>query len=431
MGQGCETCRSRKVKCDGQVPTCKICRKSGRQCKWEGPDNTDQSTRPSFLNTTPPSPDNPSLALTHDFISTLYRHYITTLATWYDLNDSQRRFQDLVSLESLNNPLLFSAILAFSSIQLYRRSSDKEHLFTAEFYHLQSIQKLIVITDDLNSFHHDGATLAATCLLRSYEILAQNVTSQSHLLGSSSFLQDQQINLTTSDLFSAGFWNYLREDITVALIEKRRLKIDLEGIQIPYASRDDERANLISLFLGKAINICFGAPPATDQLRELETEVSRWKDSLPVSFDPILSQNQTDKVDSFPVLWLFHGWHIAALQYYHTLKVIFSLASLTSIHDSRSDPSSDNIFHRASHLLESTPSILDKIDYHVTQICALAISNDCDAARVNAFGPVAFCGPYLRNEQKRARLVDELRIWAERTGWPTESILQVLQSAWN
>jgi hypothetical protein len=40
-------------------------------------------------------------------------------------------------------------------------------------------------------------------------------------------------------------------------------------------------------------------------------------------------------------------------------------------------------------------------------------------------------GAYLRNKSQRTRLVDELKGWEERTGWPAESILLVLQNAWD
>jgi hypothetical protein len=141
--------------------------------------------------------------------------------------------------------------------------------------------------------------------------MPENVAEQSHLLGSSSFLRDQQIHISASDLLSAGFWNYLREDITVALVEKRRLKIELNQIHIPYPpTRDDERANLISLLLGRAINVCFGDRSRLDveELRNLESEVAQWKSDLPSSFDPIES-SQTTNTDDFPILWLYHGWH--------------------------------------------------------------------------------------------------------------------------
>lgn len=168
---------------------------------------------------------------------------------------------------------------------------------------------------------------------------------------------------------------------------------------------------MISLFLGRAINVCFGDSSTLDvgELRNLESEVAQWNSDLPSSFDPIES-SQITNTDDFPILWLYQGWHskfvpsvrhehtakknnfiVAALQYYYTLQIIFSLVSLTSMNETRADPSSSGILQKASNLLTNAPRILDKIEDYAIRVCALAISNDCDAARVNAFGPTAFC----------------------------------------
>ncbi len=79
----------------------------------------------------------------------IFRHYIDHLASWYDLNERKRPFEDLVHI-----------------------NSQPELRDVAEFYHMQCIQKLIPLVKDMTRFH-DGDTLAATCLLRSYEILAR------------------------------------------------------------------------------------------------------------------------------------------------------------------------------------------------------------------------------------------------------------------
>lgn len=71
-----------------------------------------------------------------------------------------------------------------------------------------------------------------------------------------SLLVSYQIELTT-DLLSAGFWNYLREDITVALIEKRCLMIELSAQNLPHAAEEeDDFPNHITFLLGKVINRC-------------------------------------------------------------------------------------------------------------------------------------------------------------------------------
>lgn len=135
--------------------------------------------------------------------------------------------------------------------------------------------------------------------------------SQSHLLGSYSFLASQGIQSIGADLFSAGFWNYLREDITVALMQKRRLKIDLSTVSPPsHLEDDDDWANHISFLLGKVVNKCLGREAMALSLPEwtaLAEEVEHWKDSLPSSF---MSFTPTGPNKSnFPTIWLLHGWH--------------------------------------------------------------------------------------------------------------------------
>lgn len=122
----------------------------------------------------------------------------------------------------------------------------------------------------------------------------------------------QQIRIGP-DLLRAGFWNYLREDITVALIEKRRLKIDLENIWMQYPTEDDDQANMISLLLGRTINSCFGTGNDAcvrpiPEWRSLREQVDEWRRDLPISFEPIQFE-QDRNTNHFPELLHFHGWH--------------------------------------------------------------------------------------------------------------------------
>lgn len=137
----------------------------------------------------------------------------------------------------------------------------------------------------------------------------ENVSSEHHLSGSYGFIS-QGLRLIGRDLFSAGFWNYLREDITVALMKKRPLKIDLTTIQAPTELiEDDDWANHITYLLGNIINQCLGSDMMatnTEQWSALMTEVQAWHRSLPSSYTAI-SPNNTQS--SFPTLWLLNGWH--------------------------------------------------------------------------------------------------------------------------
>ncbi|KAL2216007.1 hypothetical protein M432DRAFT_123647 [Thermoascus aurantiacus ATCC 26904] len=433
----CQTCRIRKVKCDGTFPVCQTCRKSGRVCErsFRSPVSSHRTTESpellleelrqqggSFSDL--PSPDYPRHALRDPRIASTFRHYISSLAPWYDLNDRLRRFEDTVPLYALSNPLLFSAVLAFSAVHLARLlPSHTEFQYIAEFYHLESVRRLIAITDNRNDeLVRDEATLASTCLLRSYEILAQSVGSQSHLHGSFSFLVGQQINLG-SDLLSAGFWNYLREDITVALIDKRPLKIDLSTVWMPRPVEDDDWSNMISLLLGKVINICLGDDARTvsfSEWKSLKDQVDEWRRSLPASFEPVspLPTGGHPK-SSFPELWLFRGWHIAGLQYYHTAMTILTLSEPGS--------ASLNAWRRTLQM----QNIHRELEYHAVQLCALAISNDSSAARVNAFGPISFCGVWIKDPAQRNELLSGLREWEKTIAWPVEAIVRALSTSWS
>lgn len=141
----------------------------------------------------------------------------------------------------------------------------------------------------------------------------ENLNSQSHLQGCYSLLASNPIRLDSlSSLARAAFWNYLREDITVALIERRKLMIELSDEHIPRnPDTDDDYANVVTILLGQVINNCFGADSSPmDQLLLLENSLEIWKDRLPSSFTPILNCDLVEsKERAFPFMGTLHGWH--------------------------------------------------------------------------------------------------------------------------
>jgi hypothetical protein len=107
--------------------------------------------------------------LQHDTIAKLFAHYTAKLAPWYDLNDPARVFTLKVPDAALRAPLLFKAIIAFSACHWCKVHG--EHGVIATAFHdacvtdfLQSMEAVSVESRDLN--------LAATCLLRSYELIS-------------------------------------------------------------------------------------------------------------------------------------------------------------------------------------------------------------------------------------------------------------------
>lgn len=138
---------------------------------------------------------------------------------------------------------------------------------------------------------------------------SEKLNSQSHLQGCYSLLSSYPIRSHTG-LVRAAFWNHLREDITVALIERRRLMIELSDEHLPNDLEfDDDYANYVTVLLGQVINACFGSagPLEMSKWDSLRARLETWKTWLSDSFAPIMI-NQKNSA-SFPMMRVLHGWH--------------------------------------------------------------------------------------------------------------------------
>ncbi|KAH7313895.1 hypothetical protein B0I35DRAFT_279822 [Stachybotrys elegans] len=162
----CNTCRRRKVKCGGQVPVCQQCSKAGRYC-----DRSAVSTHSHGTQVEHPDEElcNPRSVLAHQQEARLFNNYIAEISKWYDLSDPSRHFEYIVPRFSLDHPLLFCAIMALSAMHMGKTCSRGMYKL-AETYHSRCLQLLIGL-DDQDELVTNGVALAATCLLRSYEIL--------------------------------------------------------------------------------------------------------------------------------------------------------------------------------------------------------------------------------------------------------------------
>jgi hypothetical protein len=298
-------------------------------------------------DTLPPSPSNdraletlgqasglaackPRAALSNPIVAKLFAHYIDVLAPWYDLNESLLPFGATVPAHALECPILFKALIAFSATHKYKTLRQFAELATA--FHAACVREL------LDSIEHEkpesqGDYLAATCLLRSYEILngtgpqlsrqrktdkpyvADSRKEQRHLLGAYSFVASGSINLVGRGLLQAGAWNYLREEITVALECCRSVRISRDFEYQAYENMpDDMQANHVSYLLARIINLSFGDQvkriPLENRMVEwhsLDAALNVWKDRLPATFEPYSTAQIAGNV--FPSLWMLRPWH--------------------------------------------------------------------------------------------------------------------------
>ncbi|KAK7453798.1 hypothetical protein Landi51_03738 [Colletotrichum acutatum] len=427
------TCRVRKVKCDEALPACLRCRKAQRYCDRTIPlpqhsKSQDETPKPDLAAF--PSPSNPREALQNPSIARYFSHYITTIAPWYDLSDASLTFATSLPEAACDNPLPFAAILALSAVHTSRTTAPSARV-AAEFYHGHCVRLLINLTveEHDNDERTQGLALASVCLLRSYEILSEEVDPNRHLQGAYSLAayHTPQTDSFGSSLRAAGFWNYLREDITFSLFRRCPLKINLAQVTptLPMTGQrtDQDCLNAITLILGRIINTCVAGsdPVAGDSWSNLSHLLFEWRESLPSRFEPFSTVERGLGL-ALPSIWLLRDHHAAALHYQLVAATILC-------------------FHANPHQLSSLQSTLhdrlgpqdtkdDILEYLALDVCGVAFTANTPSVQVNAFGPIAFCARFIRAEASRQELIRRLLACKRTIGWPVQTLVSDLEAGW-
>ncbi len=305
--------------------------------------------------------DDPNTALENKQVASLLQHYVQKLAAWYDLSDGLSSFAKVVPLAALSDPLLFGAIVAFAAVHERRTSKSPAAAAIAHTFHEDCVKRLI----DLDPTHPDydsGHALAAVCLLRSYELLAENSDPNRHLSGAHALASSCSVDMRHSSLMRAGFYNYLREDITYSLINRCLLKLDRRSITSPQlpslgAADDEEQLNIASVFLAQVINEVFD--PERDKRMLPSKEFRNWRSSLPEQFAPYhTTHGDVDGIE-FPTVRLLRDCHVSVLQY---CPVIDALSYF---------PQED---------------VTGVLEYNATMVCGLTFTSESTAVMVNSYG---------------------------------------------
>jgi hypothetical protein len=184
-----------------------------------------------------------------------------------------------------------------------------------------------------NGSDAEGDCLAATCILKSYEILngkngtpvpvriyAHNFDGELTKGATASsrrvlFHNQRLHNLRDCGLPQAEAWNYLREEITVVLECRRTVCI---GDDFTWEGEgdltDDMLANFMSYYLARIINFCFDAHPGhtlpEDRImawHALRSDLTTRRDNLPSTFNPFPTSAKAG--NAFPSLWMLQPWH--------------------------------------------------------------------------------------------------------------------------
>ncbi|GKT56909.1 phytanoyl-CoA dioxygenase [Colletotrichum tofieldiae] len=394
---------------DEAVPICQRCSKAQRYCDRTAP-------VPEFHNRS-----HEDVAKT-DGTTRYFHHYIVHIAPWYDLSDAAATFATKLPEASLELDLPFSAILALAAVHMSQTSTPSART-AAEFYHGHCVRLLIGLTaEDYGDEGTQGLALASVCLLRSYEILTGHVLTPTeevdpniHLQGAYS-LAAYRSPLTDdlgSGLGAAGFWNYLREDITFSLFRRCPLKIDLDHVSLPTQhGTDQDRLNTVSLILGRIINACFSSTITNEAWTLLFGMLRDWRSNLPPRFNPFAKADRGIglALPSIP----------AALHY----ELVSTTLLCTRATPGRLPGLRAWLEDRAAAAITKQ----DMLETLALDVCGVAFTADAPAVQVNAFGPIAFCARFLRAEPARQELVRRLLACKRTIGWPVQRLVADLEA---
>ncbi|KAM5386816.1 hypothetical protein ACJZ2D_000109 [Fusarium nematophilum] len=371
-----------------------------------------------------PDPESPRRALGDQRIARLFHSYTSEISQWYDLSDTACAFGLLVPTIALEEPLLFCAVIALSAMHVCKTSAGSFREI-AEFYHHRCVRRLIALSED-DELISRGVALAATCLLRSYEILEGEIDPNMHLRGAYSMASLHHVlsgNLQQGLLLGAGFWNYLREDITFSLFEKCPLKMDLESTPLLGSHRSDQDfLNSITLILGKIINMTFDREMADSEWTSAANMVKVWRSACPEHLRPFSrGRGQPGASHLFPAVWFLQPCHAATMHYYLVALTILCV---------HSNPKTFADMESLDLLTLELRSEDDLVEDFAMEICGIAFTAKIPSVLVNAFGPMAYCGRFIRAEPARQELTRQLLACKSSIGWPVQRLVDGLESFW-
>ncbi|KAI1639291.1 hypothetical protein F4809DRAFT_158178 [Biscogniauxia mediterranea] len=285
----------------------------------------------------------------------------------------------------------------------------------AESYHGQCI-RLLIDLDANDPRIERGVALAATCLLRSYEILDGEDDPNRHLRGAYS-LASRYHSLPfqlSGGLPASGFWNYLREDITFSLFGHCRLKIDLDSIPgVTHFPSDPDHLNAISLVLGRIINAAIETKTSINEATWencLNLVINSYS-GLPKHFRPY-SRGAVMQLSTLPSVRMLRNCHAIHSSNQSQLEMIKK--TVTNIGDMPTDfVTKDDVLERLA-----------------LEVCGMAFTSNEPAVLVNAFGPMSFCARHIRHESARREVIAHLSASKKVTGWPIQQIISSLQTSW-
>ncbi|KLU82200.1 hypothetical protein MAPG_01276 [Magnaporthiopsis poae ATCC 64411] len=375
-------------------------------------------------------------------------NYVSEIAPWLDMFDSERAFGIQVPVLARSSPALLYSILALSARHMERKAARARRGRDAvggrsntstrhSFDSLELYQEAIRLVGPLLETRDPAVVPVCTVLCVTEMMSASAQDWRRHLEGCAALFEAFGVHGFTGGLPQAVFWCYARMDLCGALIsggtEDTLVPLDRwlppdAGLQeagdiFRNSGSPDMYANYSVFLCSKVCGLLAArtqyvelgvANGCTDQAFKarwlsLWRDLQAWFDQRPLEMCPI----QTIETSPFPRILFIHWGAISSNQLYHTACIL--LLGLL--------PRSLNPDQRPTGLAGSPI-------YHAKRVCGISQTNPHHGCLNNAVQPLWIAGRLLSHPTEHSVVVRLLRDIEATTGWGTSWRIPDLEAAW-
>ncbi|KAK8200591.1 hypothetical protein M8818_005905 [Zalaria obscura] len=212
----------------------------------------------------------------------------------------------VVPQNALDCSFLFKALTAFSAGHQCKVHGIDALEAIATAFHTACVRELLQSISQAGTRSYDNE-LATACLLRS---------EHRHLLGAYSFADGEPPDFNNRGLLQAGVWNYLREEITMALECRKPVRMGRIFDRYTYDpdAPDDMHANHIIaakqyLNIARMLLTLFNPSPPTGHISQSDLDLAQ-RCALDVCGVAWINQNIPATVNGFGPLAFSGGRHL-------------------------------------------------------------------------------------------------------------------------
>ncbi|KAK1829133.1 hypothetical protein QBC39DRAFT_139994 [Podospora conica] len=359
----------------------------------------------------------------------LLGHFVQNLARWLDLCDPVRSFETIVPHRASTCTVLMNAIFALSSRHMsyiqkaksgLRPNPDPDEPLSTLKYGCACSEKLRPMLE-YDETMSDENMFAAAIILRVWEemgVINIGKDYEGYMLSINHFVEKggqlQDSCLIPGSLGAASFWVGLRQEIYVAVVMNREVRLRLvrslvDPLRSFEAADDHTWANRAVLHCAEVLNFYHGSrSPA--RWRELQQWNRLWEDSIPESYAPIFQEDENKH--AFPAIWYLQSCHVIGVQH-HLLAQLFIL-------------NSDN-----TELYGSSIFLRERIQTVVRKICGIGLGNQSTPPSVfTACMAISAFGCYFQDRRDQEEMMRLLIKTEEDHARPTESVQIEMRRVW-